>query len=103
MAEELGHYYTGTGDILDQSSVCNRKQEIKGQVYAYNKLVGLIGIIQAYEYHCQSITEMAEYLDVTEEFLYDALIYYKARYGKKVSVDNYVIYFEPCLGVFEIT
>ena len=39
MAEELGHYYTGTGNILDQSSVSNRKQELYGRIYAYNKLV----------------------------------------------------------------
>lgn len=102
MAEELGHYYTGTGDILDQSSVSNRKQEMHGRIYAYNKLVGLMGIIDAHEHHCQNLFETAEYLDVTEEFLSDVLNYYKAKYGKGVSIDNYVIYFEPCLGVLEL-
>ena len=102
MAEELGHYYTGTGDILDQSSVSNRKQEMHGRIYAYNKLVGLMGIIDAHKHHCQNLFETAEYLDVTEEFLSDALNYYKAKYGKGVSIDNYVIYFEPCLGVLEL-
>ena len=102
MAEELGHYYTGTGDILDQSSVSNRKQEMHGRIYAYNKLVGLMGIIDAHKHHCQNLFETAEYLDVTEEFLSDALNYYKAKYGKGVCIDNYVIYFEPCLGVLEL-
>ena len=102
MAEELGHYYTGTGDILDQSSVSNRKQEMHGRIYAYNKLVGLMGIIDAHKHHCQNLFETAEYLDVTEEFLSDVLNYYKAKYGKGVSIDNYVIYFEPCLGVLEL-
>lgn len=102
MAEELGHYYTGTGDILDQSSASNRKQELHGRVYAYNKLVGLMGIIDAHKHHCQNLFETAEYLDLTEEFLSDALNYYKAKYGKGVSIDNYVIYFEPCLGVLEL-
>ena len=51
MAEELGHYYTGTGNILDQSSVSNRKQELQGRIYAYNKLVGLMGILNAYKNH----------------------------------------------------
>ena len=37
MAEELGHYYTGSGNILDQSSISNRKQELQGRIYAYNK------------------------------------------------------------------
>ena len=103
MAEELGHYYTGTGDILDQSSVSNRKQELQGRIYAYNKLVGLMGIVKAYQNNCSNLSETAEYLDVTEEFLADALNYYKARYGKGVNIDNYVIYFEPYLGVLELS
>lgn len=102
MAEELGHYYTGTGNILDQSSVSNRKQELYGRIYAYNKLVGLMGIIKAHKHHCQSLSETAEYLDVTEEFLAESLEYYKSKYGNGVSIDNYVIYFEPCLGVLEL-
>lgn len=103
MAEELGHYYTGCGDILDQSSVSNRKQELQGRIYAYNKLVGLMGIVRAHKNHCSNLSETAEYLDVTEEFLADALNYYKARYGKGVNIDNYVIYFEPYLGVLELS
>lgn len=102
MAEELGHYYTGTGDILDQSSVFNRKQELHGRIYAYNKLIGLTGIINAYKNHCNNLSETAEYLDVTEEFLIDALNYYKAKYCRGACIDNYIISFEPYLGVFEM-
>ncbi len=101
MAEELGHYYTGIGDILDQSSTSNRKQEMRGRIYAYNKLIGLMGIIKAHENHCTNLSEISSYLDVTEEFLADALNYYKAKYGKIARIDNYTIYFEPYLGVFE--
>lgn len=102
MAEELGHYYTGHGDILDQSLASSRKQERHGRAYAYNKLIGLMGIIDAYKHHCQSISESAEFLNVTDEFLMDALRYYKEKYGPYVSVDNYVIYFEPHIGVLEL-
>lgn len=102
LAEELGHYYTGFGDILDQSSVSNRKQELRGRILAYNKLIGLMGIIDSFKNHCQSITESAEFLDVTEEFLNDAISYYKSKYGISVTIDNYVIYFEPSLGVLEL-
>ena len=67
LAEELGHHYTAAGEILDQSSVSNRKQELRGRAFAYNKLVGLTGIVGAYKHGCTSITESAEYLDVTEK------------------------------------
>ena len=41
---------------------------------------------------------MAEHLDVTEEFLKDALDAYLLKYGKCTVVDNYMVFFEP-LGV----
>lgn len=102
LAEELGHYYTGSGNILDQSVVSNRKQELHGRAYAYNKLVGLVGIVNAYQHRCQNLPEMADYLGVTEEFLVDALQYYKGKYGRCAKIDNYVIFFEPSLAVLEI-
>ena len=103
MAEELGHYYTGTGDILDQSSILNRKQERFGRVHAYDRLIGLMGIIDAYKHHCQNIAESAEHLGVTEEFLEEALSYYKGKYGVSTKIDNYVIFFEPTIAVLELT
>lgn len=101
LAEELGHHYTTVGNILDQSSVSNRKQELRARMWAYNKLIGLMGIIKSYEHGCQSHHEMAEYLDVTEEFLRDALKRYHQKYGVCTTVDNYIIYFEP-LGVVKM-
>ncbi len=103
LAEELGHYYTGTGDITDMRSMANRKQEHHGRVYAYDKLVGLTGILDAYRHHCQGLSEAAEYLEVTEEFLAESLSYYKSKYGISVTVDNYVIYFELTIAVLELT
>lgn len=102
LAEELGHYYTGTGNILDQSCASNRKQELHGRIYAYNKLVGLMGIVDAYKNHCANISETAEHLDVPEDFLKDAINHYKSKYGKYAIVDNYVIFFEPGIAVLEL-
>lgn len=45
---------------------------------------------------------MAEYLNVTEDFLAETLHCYKAKYGVCAKIDNYIIYFEPSLGVFEL-
>ena len=101
LAEELGHYYTTVGNILDQSSVENRKQELRARLWAYNKMIGLFGIISAYERGCRSALEMAEYLNVTVEFLHDAISQYRSKYGVCVEVDNYVIFFMPSLAVME--
>lgn len=102
LAEELGHHYTATGDILDQSSVANRKQEMKGRIIAYNRLVGLRGIVDAYLHHCQSPSEVAEHLEVTEEFLNDSISYYKSKYGIYATIDNYAVILEPAIAVLEL-
>lgn len=99
LAEELGHYYTTVGDILSQTSTAAQKQELRARVWAYNRLIGLYGIIDCYKAGCQNIYEMAEYLDVTEEFLSEALERYRQKFGKSVQFDNYTIYFEPSLKV----
>lgn len=102
LAEELGHHYTAVGNILDQSCISSRKQEQQGRAFAYNRLVGLMGIVKAYQYGCTCIAESADYLDVTEEFLKDALAYYKGKYGRYAVIDNYVIFFEPSISVLEL-
>ena len=101
LAEEIGHYRTSTGDILDQSKTENRKQELHARIWAYNELIGLKGIIRCYEHRCHSFSEMAEHLDVTEEFLSDALKYYRKKFGLCTVLDNYIIYFEPALSVMK--
>lgn len=99
LAEELGHHYTSSGDILDQSDTMNQKQEYRARLYGYNLKVGLMGIVQAYEHKCRNLYEMAEYLDVTEKYLQEALVTYRNKYGACKEVDNYIIFFEPHLAV----
>ena len=103
LAEEIGHYRTSSGNILDQSKVENRKQEYRARLYGYNLKIGLIGLIRAYEARCRNRYEMAEYLDVTEDYLEEAIDCYKTKYGLYASVDNYIIYFEPFAVIHMIT
>ena len=101
LAEELEHHYTTVGNILDQNSTANRKQEHLARLRAYNRRIGLSGIIQGYRAHCRSRYDLAEYLEVSEDFLQEALEYYREKYGVYTELDGYVIYFEPCLIVME--
>lgn len=99
LAEELGHYYTTVGNILDQTDSSNRKQELRARLWAYDKLVGLSGIVKAYKHGCESLAETAEYLNVTEEFLLDALKEYTSKYGTHMEYKEYIITFIPTLDV----
>lgn len=99
LAEELGHHYTTVGNILDQSDTGNRKQEQQARIWAYDRLVGLTGIIDCYKAGCRTISEMADALEVTEEFLREALERYRQKYGIYTTIGHYIIYFEPYLTV----
>lgn len=101
LAEELGHYHTSCGNILDQAHVENRKQEKQARQWAHNKLINLSKIIEAYKAGVNSRFELAEYLNVTETFLLEAIESLKQKYGTHTTIDNYTIFFEP-LAVLEM-
>jgi len=99
LAEEIAHHDLTVGNILEQSNTQNRKQEMLARMSAYNRMIGLIGLINAFNAGCRNRFEIAEYLDVTEEFLIDALEAYRNKFGEYTTIDEYVIYFEPYLSI----
>lgn len=101
LAEELGHHYTAVGDIMDQTDESNRKQERRARIWAYHKLLSLNDLIDSYKCGCRNRFEIAEHLEVTEEFLQECLDYFHEKYGLYAKQNNYLIYFEP-LGVLEL-
>lgn len=100
LAEELGHYHTTVGNILDQSKVENRKQERKARAWAYERLVNFHGLIEASKCGIKNKYELAEFLGVSERFIEEAIQYYKEKYGIFYKMNDYIIYFEP-LGVLK--
>ena len=102
LAEELGHHKTSVGNILDMTSAVNRKQERQARLHGYNRLIGLTGIINAFNAGCQNKYEIAEYLDITDEYLEECISCYRDKYGVYTTIDNYIIYFIPNLVVVEM-
>lgn len=102
LAEELGHYHTTVGDITDMQSISNAKQEHIARLWAYNKMIGLQGIVEAYKHQCSGKHEIADFLNVTEDFLDEAIKTYTEKYGVCTQLDNYIIFFIPSLGVMEM-
>ena len=101
LAEELAHDLLTVGDITDQSDTNSRKQETQARRLAYDIRIGLRGIISCFRAGCHNSFEMAEHLNVSEEFLKEALSYYQCKYGVYVEYENYLIYFTPKLAVFQ--
>ncbi len=97
LAEELGHHHTSVGNILDLSNAGNAKQEHQTRMWAYDHQIGLQGLIEAYQHGCKEYHEAAAFLEVTEEFLREAVASYRAKYGTYTEYHGYCIIFEPYL------
>lgn len=102
LAEELGHYHTSFGHIIDLKNSSNAKQEHRARMWGYNRQIGLAGIIECYKAGCCNSYDMAEYLGITEVFLTEALQCYRQKYGVCTQYKNYIIYFEPIIAVLEL-
>lgn len=102
LAEELGHYYTSTGDILDQSSVANRKQEARARLWGYQHMVTIEKLTNAKRAGCRNAYEIAKYIGTTEEYLLEAIEKYKSIYGICVQHKDYLVLFEPCFNILQM-
>ena len=101
LAEELGHHFTTYGDIIEQSYIRNVKQELRARAWAYERLVGIFDLINAHKAGVRNRYELAEFLEIPEWFLLEAIEYYKSKYGTCYKIDNYLIYFSPNFGIME--
>jgi len=96
LTEELAHEELSVGNISNDT-----KAENVARFKSYDKLVGLHGLISAYKNNCKSIYDIADYLNVTYEFLIEALNAYEKRYGINKKYKNYIITFKPYLIISE--
>lgn len=101
LAEEIGHYYLTVGDITNQKDINNKKQELKARRYGYNLLIEPDDIIHAVKKGCNNRYEIADYLNISEEFFEELIEDYKKRYGIGVLVGNYYLQLEPNLGIIK--
>lgn len=101
LSEELGHHYKTVGNIADQSKIENRKQELIARRWGYEKLVSIIDLINAYNYGCRNRYEIAEYLNITEEFLDNVLKHYRCKYENGYIYDTYFIDFNNGLSILK--
>lgn len=93
LAEELGHYHTSVGNILDTNNANNQKQEKIARKWAVNELVSIKDLVEAVKSGCEYISDVADYLGITDEFLLEAIETFKAKYGTIYQFETYIIYF----------
>jgi len=94
LAEELGHYFTSYGDIVDLDDVKCVKQEILARRWAYESLLPIERIVDGIKKGHQCGYDLADFLNVTEKFLQDCIFYYKCKYGITFVIDDQGINFD---------
>lgn len=99
LAEELGHYHLTIGDITDLKDINNKKQELKARRYGYRLLIEPDDIVQAMKQGFNNRYELADFLNISEEFFDELIEDFKKQYGMGIFVGNYYLQFEPCLGL----
>lgn len=95
LAEELGHFETTYGNIINQNDHRNRKQELQARTWGYKKAMPLSQLIEAYECGVDDLYELAEFLDLDEKYILEAIDRFKAVYGPNVEYGKYTINFDP--------
>lgn len=102
MSEEVGHLETSVGNILDQGDVCNRKQEHRARRWAHNHMISQQDLVNAAKHGCRSAYDTAEFLDVTEEFLEEAIQDFRQQYGSAYYSEDFMIQYEPYLLITDL-
>lgn len=100
LAEELGHFYTSSGNIINNSILC-KKSENTARRWAYKRLITLNDFIDAFNYGINTLDDLANYLDVTLPFLKETINFYNRKYGVRAVLDDYIIFFEPCFSIMK--
>ncbi|MDR7924395.1 ImmA/IrrE family metallo-endopeptidase [Latilactobacillus sakei subsp. sakei] len=91
LVEEISHQEISVGDILNPNDIESAKQETIARRRSFNRLVPLDKLVTAY-WQSTNEFELADHLDVTVEYLFDVLAYYREKYGVIVK-DNILINF----------
>ncbi|MGF0107077.1 ImmA/IrrE family metallo-endopeptidase [Staphylococcus hominis] len=100
LSEELAHHEITYGNILNVNDIQNKKYELKARRLSSERIITLKGIIDAFKHGVQNLYELANFFEVTEQFILETLDHYKKKHGYSVCCDGYIIQFEP-LRVFE--
>ena len=93
LAEELGHHYTSTGNVLDLRYSNNSKQERIAREWAAKKLICYDDFVKACEIYNNDIYLIAEELDVTYEVIET---YYTYLYRTHTNINPHEWSFGKC-------
>lgn len=90
LLEEIAHFDKTVGDIHEQKTPSDWSQERQARSIAYEKAVPLKGLIYCMQNSICLLSEVADYFNVTEKFLYEAIDNYRSKLGVAFKFDGYL-------------
>ena len=82
LAEELGHYYMdATYPASSTDKILIQKQEYRARKWSYNVLIPFEKLKSAILNGINTIYALADYFEVTEDYMSNAIKFYKDKYG----------------------
>ncbi|SDW08144.1 Domain of uncharacterised function (DUF955) [Listeria ivanovii subsp. londoniensis] len=101
LAEELMHYKYTVGNITKQETIMDKKQELFARRKGYEAMVPLEDIITCFYLGLREYFEVADFLEVTEEFLRNTVTHYAEKYGPMYDCGEYLINFGSAIDVYK--
>lgn len=86
------HFLTSVGVIVNQKQLQNRKQELLARRLAYKSAISIDDLIRCYELGLQTNYEVASELELPEDFVVNALEYFKTQIADGDTYKGYQIH-----------
>lgn len=100
--EEVSHYDFTVGDISEEKTLDDRKQERLARSRAMESTVTLDGLVYCFIHELWLPDEIADYFEVTEKYLRDALDNYATKRGILFRFNDYYFDFKHGLNITKI-
>lgn len=86
LAEELGHYYMDAKyNYHTTDNTLKSKQEYRAKKWSYTALIPFEKLKSAIKNGLYEIYQLADYFEVTYEYMQNAINFYQSKYGVIVS------------------
>lgn len=91
LTEEFMHMLTSNGVILNQSQKKNRRQELTARRLTYKAAISVDDLIRCYKLGLQMPYEVSDELDLPEDFVKNAIEYFKTQLQNGGKYNGYTI------------
>lgn len=92
LREEFMHFLTSVGVIVNQKQLDHRKQELLARRLAYKSAISMDDLIRCYDLGLQTTYEVASELELPEDFVKNAIEYFKTQISNGDTYKGYQIH-----------